>query len=103
MAAVVHHGGAGTTAAALRAGVPSVIIPFSVDQPFWAQRVHALGAATLPIPRARLTADRLAAALTTATMDRDLCARAATLGECIRAEDGVAHAVEVLRGCFTRG
>lgn len=51
MAAVVHHGGAGTTAAGLRAGKPSVIVPFFGDQPFWGDRVHALGAGPAPVPR----------------------------------------------------
>ncbi|MFN8418241.1 MAG: hypothetical protein U0528_03190 [Anaerolineae bacterium] len=52
MAAVVHHGGAGTTAAGLRAGVPSIIVPFFGDQPFWGQRTAALGVGTAPIPPA---------------------------------------------------
>ncbi len=51
MAAVVHHGGAGTTGAGLRAGVPSIIVPGANDQPFWGRRVEALGAGPAPIPR----------------------------------------------------
>ncbi|HEY1012134.1 MAG TPA: glycosyltransferase, partial [Herpetosiphonaceae bacterium] len=62
MRAVVHHGGAGTTAAGLRAGAPSVIVPFMGDQPFWGRRVADLGAGPAPIPRKQLTAERLAAA-----------------------------------------
>src|SRR5690606_34222943 len=61
--AVVHHGGAGTTAAALRAGLPQVVVPSALDQPFWAQRLHALGVAPPPVPRTALTAERLVAAL----------------------------------------
>ncbi len=57
--AVVHHGGAGTTAAGLRAGVPSIIIPFFADQPFWGERVAALGVGPKPIPRKKLTAEKL--------------------------------------------
>jgi len=60
VAAVVHHGGAGTTAAGLRAGVPSIVIPFFGDQPFWGQRVQDLGVGPAPIPRQKLTVDRLA-------------------------------------------
>jgi hypothetical protein len=59
VAAVVHHGGAGTTAAGLRAGVPTIIIPFFGDQGFWGQRVADLGVGTAPIPRKQLTAERL--------------------------------------------
>jgi UDP:flavonoid glycosyltransferase YjiC (YdhE family) len=63
MSAVVHHAGAGTTAAALRAGRPAVPVPVLADQPFWAHRLHRLGAATKPLPLSALTAGRLAAAL----------------------------------------
>lgn len=95
-AAVVHHGGAGTTAAALRAGVPAVVVPFHGDQPFWARRVHAAGVGPAPIPRRRLTARALAAALREATGEPRLATRAAALGTEIRAENGVARAVEAL-------
>ena len=70
VAAVVHHGGAGTTAAGLRAGVPSVIVPFFGDQPFWGQRVAHLGVGPAPIPRKRLTVERLAQAIHQAVTDR---------------------------------
>ena len=93
VAAVVHHGGAGTTAASLRAGVPTVIVPFFLDQFYWGRRVFELGAGTQPIPRKRLKADTLAGALRLATTDPNMRERAAALGERIRAEDGVARAV----------
>jgi UDP:flavonoid glycosyltransferase YjiC (YdhE family) len=96
MAAVVHHGGIGTTAAGLRAGVPSVVVPFFGDQPFWGARVYRLGVGAKPIPRKRLTAARLAEAISTVTEDMVLRERAAALGERIRAEDGVARAVEAV-------
>jgi len=98
MAAVVHHGGAGTTAAGLRAGVPSVLVPHMGDQPFWAKRVTELGVGPQPIPRRKLTAERLAAAITTATTNQNMRARAAALGERIRAEDGVARTIEIIEG-----
>jgi UDP:flavonoid glycosyltransferase YjiC (YdhE family) len=97
VAAVVHHGGAGTTAAGLRAGVPSIITPFFADQPFWGQRVAELGAGTRPIPRKKLTAELLAEAIQTALTDQTMRQRAADLGAKIRAENGVAAAVEVIR------
>jgi UDP:flavonoid glycosyltransferase YjiC (YdhE family) len=102
MAAVVHHGGAGTTAAGLRAGVPSIVIPFMVDQPFWGQRVQDLGVGPAPIPRSKLNADRLAAAIQEAVKNTGMRQRAAELGAKIRAEDGVATAVEIIQGMEAR-
>lgn len=96
MAAVVHHGGAGTTAAGLRAGIPSVIVPFFGDQPFWGQRVAALGVGPTPIPRKRLTAEKLAQAITSAVSDSQLRQRAAELGRKIRDEDGITSAASLL-------
>jgi UDP:flavonoid glycosyltransferase YjiC (YdhE family) len=95
MAAVVHHGGAGTTGAGLRAGVPSIIVPFGGDQPFWARRVKALDVGPDPIPRGRLTADGLAHAMRVAVTDEPMRKRAAALGQIIRAEDGVGNAVRI--------
>jgi len=96
MAAVAHHGGAGTTGAGLRAGVPSIIVPVTNDQPFWGRRVKALGAGPAPIPRKRLTVDRLAYAISVAVTDESIRKRAAELGETIRAEDGVVNAVGII-------
>lgn len=103
MAAVVHHGGAGTTAAGLRAGVPSVVVPFFGDQPFWGQRVAALGVGPAPIPRRKLTVERLVQAVQTAVTDTAMRQRAADLGARIRGEDGVARAVAVVRQIEERG
>ncbi|MFF4602908.1 glycosyltransferase [Streptomyces sp. NPDC001339] len=96
MAAVVHHGGAGTTAAALAAGRPQVICPFGFDQPFWARRMQACGVAPRPVPQRRLTAERLAAAIDRTVLDSGMTQRAERLGVLIRAQDGVAEAVEVI-------
>jgi sterol 3beta-glucosyltransferase len=92
-AAVVHHGGAGTTFSALRAGVPSIVVPGFADQPVWARRVYALGAGPAPIPRRRLTAARLAPAIRSACTDPALRERAATLARSLAREDGVGTAV----------
>jgi UDP:flavonoid glycosyltransferase YjiC (YdhE family) len=96
MAAVVHHGGAGTTGATLRAGVPSLIVAHMGDQPYWGRRVHELGVGATPIRRHALTAERLADSIGALTSDRALQARAAALGERIRAEDGIGNAVRAL-------
>lgn len=96
VAAVVHHGGASTTAAGLRAGVPSIIVPFFGDQPFWGRRVAELGVGPNPIPRAKLTSERLAQALQRSLADGEMRQRASALGEKIRAEDGIANAAKVI-------
>jgi sterol 3beta-glucosyltransferase len=94
MAAIVHHGGSGTTAASLRAGVPSVVIPFFGDQPLWGRRVHLLDASPEPIPRKQLSVELLADAISDAVGNLEMREHAMALGEKIRAEDGVAVAVE---------
>ncbi len=96
MRAIVHHGGAGTTGAALRAGVPSVVAPLGFDQPYWGRRVAALGVGPQPIPRRRLTATRLAHAIDRAVHDDEMRAAAAVLGERLRAERGVDDAVQIV-------
>ena len=97
MSAVVHHGGAGTTAEGLRAGVPSVIVPFIVDQLFWGKRVEALGVGTKPLQAKNLTADKLAEAIQTATTDSRMREQSFKLGKTIRAERGVDNAVELIK------
>ncbi|MBN1428004.1 MAG: glycosyltransferase family 1 protein [Anaerolineae bacterium] len=96
VAVAVHHGGAGTTSMALRAGIPSVVVPFGLDQPFWGRRVKSLGVGLGPIPLKRLTAERLSAAITVAATDEQMRVRAADLGARIRAEDGVGNAVRII-------
>jgi len=95
MAAVVHHGGVGTTAYGLRAGVPSVGFPHNFDQPYWAQRLYELGVSPQPIRLRRLTVEGVAASIRVAVSDPVLRERAASVGAKIRAEDGVARAVEL--------
>jgi UDP:flavonoid glycosyltransferase YjiC (YdhE family) len=94
MDANVHHGGAGTTANAFAAGVPSVIVPFGADQPFWARRAADLGVAPPPLPVTRLTRDRLTEALRLALTDPALRSRSAELGRRIRSEDGTRTAAQ---------
>ena len=96
VAAVVHHGGAGTTAAGLRAGVPTVIVPFTVDQPFWGWRVYELGVGPKWILRKKLTAEKLAAAIDQAADDQSMARRAKALGRMICAENGLGTAVHLV-------
>jgi UDP:flavonoid glycosyltransferase YjiC (YdhE family) len=95
-AAVVHHAGAGTTGAGLRAGVPAVPVPVLVDQPFWAYRLHRLGVAPPPLPLPALTADTLTDALRSC-LDRPTCrTRATELAHRIRADDGPAAVLSLI-------
>lgn len=96
MAAVIHHGGAGTTGAALRASVPQLIVPFAADQPFWGDRVHRLGVGVPPIPSKQLTVDSLTNAIHSLVNDVSLRQHASQLGDRICAEDGVANAVRIV-------
>jgi len=100
MAAVVHHGGAGTTAEGLRAGVPSVIVPFAFDQFFWGARIKELGLGPDPIPQKDLTADRLAEAIRISVTDAGMRQRANSCGAAIRAENGIGSAVEIIKQYF---
>jgi UDP:flavonoid glycosyltransferase YjiC (YdhE family) len=100
MAAVVHHGGAGTTGAALQSGAPSIVVPSFADQFFWAEQVEALGAG-VNLPRRKLTANALAGALAT-TRGSDLRRRAKELGTRLADENGVNRAVEELNRVLHR-
>lgn len=95
-AAAVHHGGAGTAAASLTAGVPTVVVPFFADQFFWGRRVAALGVGPAPLPMAELDAARLAGRLRAVLASPSMRERAADLGARLRAEDGVAAAVRLI-------
>lgn len=97
MAAVVHHGGAGTTAEVLRAGVPSVIVPFILDQPFWGARIKALGVGSNPIPKNKLTIDNLSEAIMSVTTNQGILNRSRIIGEMIRSENGVQNAVNFVQ------
>ena len=96
MAAVVHHGGAGTSAAVLRAGIPSIPVAGIVDQPFWAHRLHRLGTATPPLRRIALTADDLTAAITSAKTTPKYLERAQHFSQLLANEDGGARAVRII-------
>ncbi|MBK9121900.1 MAG: glycosyltransferase family 1 protein [Chloroflexi bacterium] len=97
MAAIVHHGGSGTTGLALRSGSPSLVIPFTADQPFWGRRTYALGVGPAPIPIATLTAENLAAAISVMVHDSAMKARAIALRDAMSGEDGVQSAVDVIQ------
>jgi sterol 3beta-glucosyltransferase len=96
MAAVVHHAGAGTSAAALRAGVPSVPIPHSGDQRFWARKLYQIGVGTKPLSRNRLTGVDLGERIATAVRNSQMRSRAADLAARICAEDGADRTISAI-------
>jgi sterol 3beta-glucosyltransferase len=90
---LIHHGGAGTTSAGLRAGIPQVVVPFMADQPFWGSRVHAIGAAPKPIRVNQLSVEWMVSAMAEAE-SKNILERAQATGQRIRGEDGVMDAVK---------
>ena len=95
---VIHHGGAGTTSAGLRAGIPNIVIPFAADQPFWGKRVHAIGAGPKPIPVRKLSVEKLTQAIVAADHTA-LRKHAQAIGRGLRSEDGVTKAVDFIEKC----
>lgn len=98
---VVHHGGAGTTSAALRAGIPQIVIPFMADQPFWGSRVHAIGVAPKPIRVNQLSVDRMVRAMAEAE-SKAILERAQAASQRIGSEDGVMNAVKLIESYAMR-
>jgi UDP:flavonoid glycosyltransferase YjiC (YdhE family) len=96
MAAVVHHCGAGTTAAGLRAGIPAVGVPFIGDQPFWARCLRTLGVSAATVPLYRLNPKRLSTAIETALTDAALAANARRLAHHLASEDGATAALTAI-------
>ncbi len=96
-AGAVHHGGAGTIAAALRAGIPSLVVPQAADQFFWASRVQSLKAGPDPIPQHLLDVNNLSAGLSHFADEPALAENARRLSAAIQLENGVQEAVSRIR------
>lgn len=97
---IVHHGGAGTTSAGLRAGVPQVIVPFMADQPFWARRVYKMGVGTQPMLVKHLSVECLSQTMLEAE-SKVIRERAQLIGQRIRSEDGVGQAIKWIESVRT--
>lgn len=93
--AVIHQGGARTTAAGLRAGIPNVVIPFMGDQPFWGKRVYGIGVGPNPIPVKNLSVEKLTRAFVEAESE-SLCKGAYSIGQQLGNEDRAGEAVKWL-------
>jgi sterol 3beta-glucosyltransferase len=96
MSMVIHHGGSGTTAFGLLSGMPSQVVSFTYDQPYWGKRVAALGAGSPPLPFNQLTASALAASIESARQDARMQDRAAQIALQLRQEDGLGAAVRLV-------
>lgn len=96
MAMLIHHGGSGTTAFGLRAGIPSAVVPFVFDQFYWGERIAALGAGPKPIRQQQLTVKRLRETIQRGVSDPQVRQKAAELGQKIRAETGMENAIRVI-------
>ena len=99
-AAVIHHGGYGTTAAGFRAGIPALVIPHIADQFYWGQQVNELGVGPEAIPHRKLNEETLTPAINELTQDDRFKRTASELGANIRAETGVENAVQLIQGTF---
>lgn len=97
-ALIVHHGGAGTTAAAFRAGVPTLVVPHTLDQPIWAEYARAKGCARTIIPFTQLSATRLGASMRASLLAPEISRSARNFAEQIKAENGVATAATLIEG-----
>lgn len=92
---LIHHGGAGTTSAGLRAGIPQIVVPFMADQPFWGNRVHTSGVAPKPIPVKQLSVGKMVIAIAEAET-KGILEYAQVVGQKVRSEDGVMTAVKLI-------
>lgn len=99
-AAVIHHGGAGTTHAATRSGCPSVVAPFMDEQLFWARQLQKLGLAGAPLPAKTISAPSLAKTIKTVLVDKIMQEQARQAGQRMQTHDGVESAVRLLGSYF---
>jgi UDP:flavonoid glycosyltransferase YjiC (YdhE family) len=102
-AAIVHHGGAGTTQSSLLAGRPSIVVAHMADQFFWGDELKRLGAGGKTLSRNGLSARKLAKGIEKVLGDSGMAERAASLGQQIARENGVANAVRLIQETFTTG
>ncbi len=96
VSAVIHHGGAGTTAAGLRAGKPSLVIPFFGDQPFWGRQVYKKGLGPQPIKANKLNVRKLTVAIAELTTNTEMALKAKAIGEQMKQEDGIKNAISII-------
>lgn len=96
MAAIIHHGGAGTTHTAARAGIPQIIVPHVFDQYYWANRVFKLNIGTKPIYRSHLTSHKLLASINEILANKELQNNAKIFSEHFKGQIGINEAINIL-------
>lgn len=101
--AVVHHGGSGSTASGLRAGLPTLVVPFGIDQPFWGERVYRRGLGPRPIHRKNFTAERFSDAIVELVENVSMQNRARAFGALLRGEGGASNAVDIIEAYADNG
>ncbi|OBY77125.1 hypothetical protein BBG47_23495 [Paenibacillus sp. KS1] len=100
-AGVIHHGGAGTTAAVLHTGKPMAICPFTGDQPFWARRMYELGVSVKPLHEKTLSIESLADCIVSLTNDPKLKQNARVIASKVNNEQGVERTVDFIEKHLT--
>ena len=97
---IMHHGGSGTTGAAVSVGVPNSAIPFSLDQFFWAKRLSLLGVGPKFPPFKELTIDRIEKLIMDGIENETYLQRSKEIAQKIIAEDGLSYATNVIKSYF---
>ena len=92
---LIHHGGAGTTSAGLRAGIPQVVVPFMADQPFWGKRIHAIGVGSHPLRVKNISTDQLMQAMVESEAQA-VCEQARLVSQFVRKDAGVLLAIDII-------
>ena len=100
MAAVIHHGGAGTTATTARSGVPQIIVPHILDQYYWGNRIFKAGLGPKPIWRTKLTLEKLSHAIEESVTNQELTNNARAVGETLKREKPLEIAVREIEKCI---
>ncbi len=102
VSAVIHHGGSGTTAQGLRTGKPTLICPFTADQPFWGKIATQLGVGPKPIPIGKLNVDNLSKAINQLISDEKMRRKAEEISKRINNEDSVKNAIQIINSYLSK-
>lgn len=96
LAAAIHHGGAGTTAAAIKAGIPSIAVPSFADQVFWGQQISKISVGLPPIKKEELSVEKLLKAIKELTSNQDIRMKVLQIGNQVKKENGAEKAASLI-------